>query len=150
MFNWLKSKDSLMDKERNAFAEIAKTSCDKDKEIAELRSELSKSKRDIERLRDEVDQNYIKDAVKSEHGNRLEYIDKLGKVSVKVYEFTQKFNDYPFIRYYTERTLKETWTPSQCIELRDFLVKNFPLESKKTLEGDEAIEFLKKDGADNV
>jgi hypothetical protein len=113
--------------------------CNKSSEIEELQSKLAESDAKFTKLNNELEQGYIKDRLIVGGYKYADYIDKLGKETVNLYTYQYNGN------YCLERKLTGTWSKGNVILLRDFLVKNFPLpvEHKDTLEGAEALEFLK-------
>lgn len=132
MFKWF-TKDSV----EGYVPVIQLTStddCAKDKEIKELQSKLKDNESKFEKLRQEIDQSYIKDTHDIQLNNPhikfrwLEYIDKLGVETVKYYNGDL---NYSYVGYSVNPKLAHTWDKDTCVKLRDFLLKNFPIESKE-------------------
>lgn len=127
MFDWLKPKKD----------------CAKSPEIEELQRKLRISEENFAKLSAELEQGYIKDRLEGEYGTQLGYIEKLGESSVKYYEFEYEYRQWLPNCY--KRNMVYQWNAKYCIELRDFLVKNFPV---KTLKGSEAVEFHESKASD--
>ena len=138
MFNWFKSKESMVDKERSVFDDLVartKPSCDQSPAIEELQRKLKDSEDAFAKLNAEIEQGYIKDKLRNNGGTQLEYIEKLGECSVKYYDFKCESNQWR--PSWFSRTMTHHWRKEYCIALRDFLVKNFPLETVEIKEEDE-------------
>lgn len=87
-------------------------------EVEQLKKELREQQEKFQRLNQEIEQGYVKDTEVISGFTWLEYIEKLGKTSVKIY--SPVWTSYAI----TKKLLIE-YDSGTCGTLRDFLCKHF-------------------------
>jgi hypothetical protein len=109
--------------------EPIKSNCDE----CETNKQFNNLKNEVKQLKNELNKTYIKDTLSNTYYNYtynlLEYIEKNNETIVKVYKPKIDINTNTFYSIYEIEHVC-TMEKDLCIEVRDFLLKHFPIEKE--------------------